>query len=281
MIDYIAVSDDVVLPGIQVLDNLDNFNSSKISCSTQIPENSLYYKKSFKVWLEHEYEIGDHFLVTCQLKVSYCTLEPVEQKNANIGQKLDILKWKRNDHGNPDFWIKMKSQLEHYLSEWDFQLLTQPFISVDSMTKDFNYFINLALSNSLKFNQKQQNNQQSLCWNPELFRLSCDEKKAFLDFKHAPASEKPTLEIMWRSCKKKLKKSAYNVERVRLQTRVREIETLKSKDPKEYWNRLYDLDDTYVKEHSTVPLQVKNSLNQIVSGDEACKVWITVSRNWV
>ena len=51
------------------------------------------------------------------------------------------------------------------------------------------------------------------------------------------------------------------------------MESLRSKDPSQYWKGLYDLDGSDFSD-SKLPMRVKNSLNTIVTGDEACKVWI-------
>ena len=60
---------------------------------------------------------------------------------------------------------------------------------------------------------------------------------------------------------------------VKLRDHIQKLESLRSQDPREYWSGLYDLDDTYVYD-AKIPLWVKDSSNNLVSGADASKVWM-------
>jgi hypothetical protein len=130
MIDYIAVSDNIILPTPD-----PNINSD----TSQFLEHSFYDEKSFRVYFDHEYHIGDHFLITCQIKLNKnCTLDnhSAQQDAVEIGQNLNIVSWNRKDHGDPTFWQPMQYQLEKSLMEWDIYLAHSPMSSIDFFVQD-------------------------------------------------------------------------------------------------------------------------------------------------
>jgi len=54
---------------------------------------------------------------------------------------------------------------------------------------------------------------------------------------------------------------------------VQKIESFRSKNPREYWKKLYDLDNTQLVDNS-IPMVIKNSNGTLVSGMEASKLWM-------
>ncbi len=66
MIDYIAVSDNIILPTPP--------STSTLNTNSQLLENSYYCSKSFCVYTDHDFIIGDHFLISCKIKLN-CTLD--------------------------------------------------------------------------------------------------------------------------------------------------------------------------------------------------------------
>ena len=58
---------------------------------------------------------------------------------------------------------------------------------------------------------------------------------------------------------------------------MNKIESLRSYDPKRYWNELYKLDPMNVDEHK-MPLFVKNSMGHLVTGVDAFNVWMNSFR---
>ena len=80
-------------------------------------------------------------------------------------------------------------------------------------------------------------------------------------------------EHCWKLAKRKLKNTIRKAHQQRLQAQVQQIESLRSKDPRQYWRGLYDLEGP-ITVGEKIPLQIKNSLNVVVKGDEACKAWM-------
>jgi hypothetical protein len=110
-------------------------------------------------------------------------------------------------------------------------------------------------------------------WNPLIFQLTREENEAFYKFKKASISQKPELRSTWKHSKNKLKNAVRNLEKNDLRKRIQRLESLRSQDPKEYWNGLYDLDDTYIFD-AKVPVLVKDASNNLVGGAEAAQVWM-------
>src|SRR6185437_13461115 len=147
------------------------------------------------------------------------------------------------------------------------------FSDVDSLVSDFNTYVNDALFRSLKVKKQRNNQKQQYIWEPNIFELTIEENTAFCHYNNASLPEKSDLMAVWKKCKLKLKNAVRNFERNRLKDRVRKLETLRSRDPKEFWNGLMDLDNT-TPISSSIPLLVKNSAGVLVGGIEASKVWM-------
>ena len=75
------------------------------------------------------------------------------------------------------------------------------------------------------------------------------------------------------TAKKRLKKCIRKATFVRTKKLVESIEKLRSKDPGEYWKRLYQLDNTQVPE-SAIPVNIKNTEGKLVNGKEASQAWL-------
>jgi hypothetical protein len=70
-VDYIILSDNIVLPDEgEVLENLlDDKKSGSIHFNENIPDNSNYVRTSMKVYSDFRYQLGDHYLVACKIKM--------------------------------------------------------------------------------------------------------------------------------------------------------------------------------------------------------------------
>ncbi len=268
MIDYIAVSDNIILPTPP--------STSTLNTNSQLLENSYYCSKSFCVYTDHEFIIGDHFLISCKIKLN-CTLDNlnnplVKQEAVELGEKLDIICWNRKDHGDPTFWQPMQFQLEKSLMEWDIYFAHSSMSSIDCFVQNFYTYINDALSKSLRINCKI-NNKEILHWDANIFKLSCAEKKAYMNYKNASTTEKKNTEILWRSAKKTLRKAISKKEQQTLKHKIQTLESMRSKDPRSYWKGLYALDNPSQNDLK-IPMLIKNANGQIVTGKDACNAWI-------
>ena len=132
--------------------------------------------------------IGDHLLITCQLKINQCTIDYSisQDSDQQLGISLNVTNWDRRDHGNLEFWLPMRTQLEQSLEQWEFGLLNHSNASIDSIIEEFNSSVNIALLNSLKIRKNCLTSQKKLIhWNSNLYKLSYEERKAFLRWKEA------------------------------------------------------------------------------------------------
>jgi hypothetical protein len=75
IIDYIILSDNIIIPENKInlmqhgglVNNKSGLNKSW--SLSGIPKNSEYVHNSMKVYSDHKYIIGDHFLVSCKIKI--------------------------------------------------------------------------------------------------------------------------------------------------------------------------------------------------------------------
>lgn len=279
IIDYIILSDNIIFPDNKnnLISNggLVNNKSDNKFDSFSIPENSEYVHNSMKVYTDHKYIIGDHFLVSCKIKIiktqSSSNLLPLlpKQSDSNDIHTLDIIKWNRRDHGDSDFWIPMQKQLEIELNKWENNFTHD---SADVVVSEFNTNVNTALSLSLKIRKNSGTKIKNLSWNHEIFRCKIEEKIAYDNYKLAPDSDKDKYLLLLQNAKKSLKLITRKVNRNKMKSLVHDIENLKSKDSKEYWRKLYELDNSEPADDS-IPSLVKNSSGILVDGKDANEAW--------
>src|SRR6185503_13325798 len=75
------------------------------------------------------------------------------------------------------------------------------------------------------------------------------------------------------TAKKRFKKCIRKATFAQTKKLVESIEKLRSKDPGEYWKRLYQLDNTKVPENA-IPVNIKNTEGKLVNGKEASQAWL-------
>ena len=73
--------------------------------------------------------------------------------------------------------------------------------------------------------------------------------------------------------KKALRIALCKAEKARIKKLRNDLEQLKSRDPSEYWRRLYQLNEFEAISKDCLPELVKNSSGQLVSGKEGIEVW--------
>ena len=268
MIDYIILSDNIMIPNVARNQMVSECKSGVVSVSDPIPLDSLYIPRSCTVWNDdNKYIINDHFLITCKLAIPKPQVQVPFQE---VGEKLDTIRWVRNDKGDRNYWVPMQHALEETLEIWsskDIQL------NADQLVSDFNQHINTGLGRSLKISKQKSHGKKLLNWNPTIFRLQYEENIAFRKYNNANLAEKVALRAVWKQCTTRLKNAIRSQNRKELQHRIQKLENLKSQNPRDYWKGLYELDNTGDTD-SKIPLLVKNSSNQLVGGVEASQVWM-------
>ncbi len=145
---------------------------------------------------------------------------------------------------------------------------------------DFNKVLNEALSCSIKKKNinSTNTNKLNLKFYHHLFHLFNIEAKAYK--KYTKSSDKSIHEIEWKKAKCKLKNTLRYREYENRRDLVARIESFRSNNPREYWKKLYELDNTQLVDNS-LPMVVKNSEGKLVSGVEASKVWMESFANLV
>ena len=184
----------------------------------------------------------------------------------------------RRDKGDPNYWVPMQRELVKSLSVWDsssVSILSNDTQDVNSFVNIFNNHINSALFKSLKVRPKfsDGNRKQNINFDPTVFRLTCEENKAFKQFYHADLPVKNDFRLHWKKCKSRLKNAIRNIGRLKLRECVQKLESLRPRDIRGMWDGLHELDNTSVDE-SKIPLLVKNSSNILVGGSDASQVWM-------
>ena len=105
MIDYIILSETIIYNKSND-DSLYSFNEKKsdiiLPLTTSIPNDSNYVMQSLKVWTDLKWNLSDHHLVTCHLKVQSSTSSsmpiaiPLSNDSFSIDKK-ERNKWLCND----------------------------------------------------------------------------------------------------------------------------------------------------------------------------------------
>ena len=269
VIDLIILSDNLIAPGDCTLDPVD---TDPTEFYNDFPEDTLYVRKSMCVMSEFKHCIGDHFLVTCRIKAQpYSQSIDISQPMQDSGHKLDIIKWDRRGGGDPNYWLNMQSALETQLALWDADFEDASNTDINVIISNFVDRINLALLGSLKIRKVKKS--RTLEWPDDIYKCRLDEKDAYEAFRSAAGVDKESLQLRLKQAKQRTKYAYRRAERARNKRITQDIENLKSKDPREFWNRLSALDDSNYND-STLPTFVKNSDGKLVSGKDAEQVWI-------
>ena len=187
-------------------------------------------------------------------------------------QQLRIKRWKRKDHGNPEYWKPMENQLMEIFSDWKIPDSRDPD-QVDFVVTDFVELINNALFMSHNIERKSTGFNTNMIWNPLIYNYRCDVKNAYINWKDAKDSKiKDQSEMELSKAKKVLRYAIRKENRKRIKLLIGSIESLRSKDPSNYWKKLYQLDNLDQVDNN-VPLFVRNSSQKLVSGNEALSIW--------
>ena len=124
----------------------------------------------------------------------------------------------------------------------------------------------------MKIRKKNNHFVQQLSWNSDVYRLRNEENTAYKNFLAASSIDKVNCLSILKTAKKNLKIAIRSAAQTKLNLLIRDIEALRSKDPREYWKRLYALDNSQQLEDK-LPVLVKNSSGILVGGAEAHKIW--------
>jgi len=271
MIDYIILSDNILFPNTEDLSIAQpDQTSGHVQASARLPSDSEYILKSTKVHVGYKYQIGDHFLISCIIRLNAVPPNILSSLEDEL-IPIDIIKWDRRDNGNPAFWQPMQLNLENKLQTWDLKQFSQT--DIDTVVEDFNFAINTALSESLRVRTLANKSVKQLNWNPEVFKARCEQKTAYENFKAADEKSKLICANQLMTAKKRLKKCIRKATFAQTKKLVESIEKLRSKDPGEYWKRLYQLDNTKVPENA-IPVNIKNTEGKLVNGKEASQAWL-------
>ncbi len=169
----------------------------------------------------------------------------------------------------------MQLSLESKLNIW-FNELSLPPNDISNFILDFNKVLNDALSCSIKKKNNQSfnnNNKSNFKFNHHLFNLFKVEDLAYKKYIKSSDSNKSIYEKQWKNAKCKLKNALRYQEYTNRSELVANIELLRSNNPRDYWKKLYELDNTQLVDNS-LPMVVKNSEGKLVSGIEASNVWM-------
>src|SRR6185503_6552741 len=184
----------------------------------------------------------------------------------------NVVRWRRKDLGDRSYWDRLAEANEELMGNWvqglyDFKDKTpmdQP-LYVDHLVLDFKTQLNQALHIGVgTVNQRPRKGKpRRLNWSQDVFQAVCEEKEAFYRWMSSDEKEKEKFVQEHRRAKKKRKLLVRRNKRQTEQKIVEQIESLRCKDPREYWKRLKALSgDEDVK--NPLPSTAVNEDNEFV-----------------
>ena len=136
----------------------------------------------------------------------------------------------------------MKCFLETNLLSWHSQRSSS--VNINKLVDEFVYAVNLSLFHSLRLKKKGQMKSYSIIWHHDVFKFRFEENIAYHEFNYASEEEKASRFQTLKCAQRNLRYALRRCAKSQLKKKIQEIENLKSKDSKEYWRRLYELENT-------------------------------------
>jgi hypothetical protein len=158
-------------------------------------------------------------------------------ESKRVGNHLNIIKWKGNDHGDLTYWDPMIENLSRIFSDWNKDTINFTVtLDVDSLVSDFTDKINDALYLSLNIKSKNAKYQKNIFWNSDLFKLKKEINQVYANWKQETDNViKEQIEKDLKMKNKNYKLAVRKNTRKHLKSVVDNIEKLRNKDPENYW----------------------------------------------
>ena len=248
-----------------------------------------YKPKSMKVWTDLTSIMSDHRVITCEILTSLNRKEEKkEEKKEDVKQKDDkiwrlqsrkVMKWRRRDGGDLNFWIPLEREADTEMKEWRIKVEDNGNGDenkeryCEKLNKSFVEKINQICKQSIGVVKEKKTRKRKLIWPDDIYQLKCRETEAHHKWIEAQPDEKADLYRKYRIISKERRRKTRKHEKEQLEKIIEEIEKLRSKDSKEYWNRLKKLSEVQNSKKEKLPMKMKNNRGEFVEGEEMLKVW--------
>ena len=220
VVDYIVLGDEIL-----------HQNSG---CSIQ------YVPESTKVWTDELTRLSDHRLITCQIRLERQNSHP-DHRETDL--KKEIKGWRRSDFGDRKYWNKLKEAGNLIMPRW-LENLEHEEKEINETLMSFKEHLNEALETGVgsRSNSKKKIKKKEFIWNNEAYKSICDESESYTQWKYALDEQKAILKQEHKKAKR-TRKRILRKHRRRIERKlVKKLEELKTKNPREYWRQLKNLD---------------------------------------
>jgi hypothetical protein len=251
VVDYIALSETILRP--------------ETRCGVQ------YVKESTKVWTEELARMGDHRLVTCQLRVE----KKMVPENEEPQLERHTTGWKRRDHGDVKYWKALEEAGDEIMPMWLEKVEQDQTQEINETLNSFKEHLDKALQagvGSCSSGGKRRK-KKDFIYHKEVAQAVFEERDAYAKWKYGPEEQKESLIQEHRRVKKKLKRVCRKYRRRIEEDKIRKIEELRSKDPREYWKQLKSLEGRQIREKQ-LPNKVLDTDGQyIIDPGKIAETW--------
>ena len=292
MIDYIIMSYDLLLynPELEREEEVGRDYKHKIVQKQTVnllepkeekPNKIIYNRQSMKVWTEYSSNISDHRLVTCELVIPEQKRKAIETKierpSEEILGRINIPRWKRGKGGTDPIWEEFQREVKAGIREWkhaaELYEVEGKEENSEPLSEELINVINKAAITSLGIvkTSKKKTKRRQVIWNQELYDLNTREKEAYDRWLMAPTGDREQFRQEYRIVARIKRRKLREYNRTTEEKIVKDIEELKVKDPKAYWNKLKKLSGKEIKKQ--LPARMRNTRGEMVEGTETMAVW--------
>lgn len=249
--------------------------------------SSLHYTPyTFRVWNDWIDIVSDHRLVTCEMT---CNVEREEEKEmeettCNLERREEEMekeqwrekdeRWKRNDNGDPEYWQPLRDEMQRRLREWrlpehgDGNHLHENFLEI--LNEIARKSLGVSATETTRRRKKIKLNQN-------LREIIAQERKAFNNWKCGKKEDRQNWKTAYRTILKEKRKEVRKLEKRTEQELITEIERTRTKNPREYWQKLYRLAGIKKKKNN-LPKQMKDAKNKLLGEQESLEMWAEAFR---
>ena len=144
----------------------------------------------------------------------------------------------------------------------------------EKILKSFRENLDKTLEESLGRKKPKKKKKTKIVgkWNPVIYNMKVKERKIYEELEHAEENKKLELEKLYKSQKREIQKLVRRNKKEEYQKVIKEIEDLKSKDPKDYWKKIQEL-NPILRKKETTPDVMRNKEGKLVGGKEALEIW--------
>jgi hypothetical protein len=224
-----------------------------------------YRPGTMKVWNDWIDVVSDHRLVTCEMT---CRIERKAKEKEKEEWKTQM--WRRNDNGDPKFWEPLKEEVENQFKDW--RIDEEAKHDANSLSTQFLDTLNDVARKTLGISHLGPTRRKKIKWKRQLSKILVKERKAYNNWKCGRKEERQHWKTAYRIIAKEKRSKVRKLEKELEHELIVDIEQTRTKNPKEYWKKLYRLAGVK-KKKNTLPEQSRDPNHQLVRGEESLENW--------